>query len=80
MLIVSTPSLSGLIQDIASRAREVTDHNGDQVVLPTINDRQLRAAALVALSIATGEIIWPADQKIDVRRKKATGLVSIVEE
>lgn len=79
MLVVSTPTLNTLIQDIASRAREITDHNGGTVILPTINEDALRSAALAALFIATGEVIWPADQKIDLRRQKTAGLVSIEE-
>lgn len=66
MLVISESDLNGLVTEIATRARSLIDHNGRQVVVPTITDRQLRAAALSAMFIATGEVVWPADKPLDL--------------
>lgn len=68
MLVISGSDLNGLMTDIAVRARAVTDHNGKPVVMSTMPESQLRAAAQAALMIATGEMIWPADRNIDLRQ------------
>lgn len=79
MLIAASSVLTALEQDIASRARDVTDHNGKPVILPTISPAQLRSAAITALFIATGQVIWPADQKLDLRRERSSGPLNIEE-
>lgn len=71
MLVISADALTQLMQDIAFRAREVTDHNGKTVILPTMTDRQLRGAALSALFQATGQVVWPGDEKLDLRADPA---------
>jgi hypothetical protein len=79
MLVITGSSLNGLITEIASRAREVRDHNGDMVILPTLTSGQMRAAALTALFIATGEVVWPGDQSLDLKRKPEKGFLNIKE-
>lgn len=78
MLVISAADLNGLIGEIAQRARAITDHNGDPVILPTLTDQQLRTAALTAITIAAGRTVWPADEAIDLRAKeRQTGPLTI---
>lgn len=70
MLVISDANLTGLIGEIAQRARSITDHNGDAVILPTMTDQQLRTAAITAIAIAAGRTVWPADEPIDLRAKE----------
>lgn len=77
MLVISASDLSGLIGEIAQRARSISDHNGDPVVLPTMSDVSLRAAALTALMTATGQVVWPGDQALDLQRKERDDFLKI---
>jgi len=79
MLIISGSSLNGLVTEIASRLREIHDHNGEPVILPTIPPDQIRAAALSALFVGAGQVIWPGDVPINLKRKASRGFVDIQE-
>ena len=70
MLIVSAAALQDIQAALVSAMHAVTDHNGDRVILGTIDSRRLEAAAKAAITVVVGETVWPADQKITIPRPK----------
>lgn len=80
MLVISAADMTGLVSDIATRARAITDHNGSKALFSTMDEQNLRTAALTALMIATGEIVWPADKPLNIQRnQRPTGPLNIQE-
>lgn len=75
MLVADTKALLDLQAAIVAATHSITDERGGRVILSTINDRQLRSAALVAMQVALGEVVWPGDQKITAPKpQRAPGI------
>lgn len=78
-MLIATEAIQRRLQAaITNCAVELVDVNGDPVVLNTIDELRLRTAAMVALQIAAGETVWPANQKIP--RPKPRPSSSVFEE
>lgn len=69
MLVVSTTQLGLVIQAIVESTHGMTDTGGERRQISTLDPRQLRSAALVALTVAIGETVVPSDERIVVRRQ-----------
>lgn len=72
MIVFPAMALRKLMTDIINSTHALTDTAGNPVVSGTIQDSQLRMAALNAIQIATGETVWPGDRKITITRRKQT--------
>ena len=70
MIVVPTMTMRNLMTSIVEASHGLCDELGNMHVCATISESQLRMAALVALNIATGEVIWPQDRKVVIRRQK----------
>ena len=67
MIIVGEGDLRAIEEAIVNAAISGRDHHGYRVRLGTLDPGQLRAAALAALSVATGTVIWPEEVRIEQR-------------
>jgi hypothetical protein len=66
MFVVSAPALLNLQSAIVAATHGLTKPNGDRAMISTINDRALKQAALIAIQIASGEVIWPGDETLTI--------------
>jgi hypothetical protein len=55
--------LNMLIKTIGEASHMLTDEIGAPIRFGTLGEKELRTAALTALTIATGEPIWPGDRQ-----------------
>lgn len=69
MNIVHPLDLSTLQAAIVAATHGITDAQGQRVMIGTIDDRRLATAALVAIQIALGDVVWPGDKKIVLPRR-----------
>lgn len=53
-----------LIKSVAEASHMLTDEMGQPLRFGTLGEKELRTAVLMALTIATGEPIWPGDREI----------------
>lgn len=72
MIVIPEFILTNLMGQIAQAKHELVDQDGASVMLGTIEAKQLRAAALVAIQVAVGDIVWPGDRKISRPRPKVS--------
>lgn len=80
MLILGPQFLLRLQSAIVEASHGLTTPDGSRGSISTINAGQLRQAALVAVQIATGETIWPGDERLVIhRQRQAVGPFEIVE-
>jgi len=70
MLIVSPTALRNLMTALVNATHGMTDTAGERVVMSTIDDRALRAAALAGLMMTTGKVVWPGDEQLVIRQPK----------
>lgn len=70
MIVVPATTLRHLMTQIVEAAHGLSDENGEPHILSTLDASQLRVAALTALVIATGQMIWPGDQTIKIKRPR----------
>lgn len=66
MYVISEPALRGLQSAIVAATHALTSPNGARAQISTINDRALKQAALIAVQIAAGEVIWPGDETLTI--------------
>lgn len=67
------------MSDIVGATHGLSDETGEAHISSTIPEDRLRMAAITAAQIATGQSIWPGDQKIIIRRPKIRSGVFIEE-
>ncbi len=67
MRVISETALRHVMQAIVAAAHSSTDHNGVKVPPATIEEPQLRSAALVALFVTTGEAVVTEIPRMDRR-------------
>jgi hypothetical protein len=72
MIILPEYLMRDLMTHIVNATHGLVDTAGDQAVMSTIPEAQLRMSALVAIQIATGQSVWPADRKITIRKPKVS--------
>ena len=65
MLIAAPTTLLEIQNAIAMASHGLVDQNGQRVTIGTIDDRRLTMAAHIALQIAIGDVVWPADKQIE---------------
>lgn len=61
MIALTPAALTGLMTHIVNTAHGCTDSAGEPLRLGTMSESQLRTAAITALMIATGEVVYPTD-------------------
>lgn len=66
MIVVPEMTLRLLMQHLVEATHGLGDHRGNVHRVGTIGAAELRMAALTALNIVTGEVVWPDDQKVKV--------------
>ena len=64
MLVISAPALLQLQSAIVAATHGLTSPDGKRASINTINDRTMRQAALLAIQICAGEVIWPGDETL----------------
>lgn len=80
MLVLSDAAIRMLTETIVNAARSTTDTAGGRAQLGTMNGDALRTAAIMAVSVATGQPVWPESEEIAVAAPTRKGLaVRIVE-
>ena len=70
MLVAHPTILTRLQSEIVMAARGLTQTDGSQAMIATIDDRMLSQAALIALQLVTGETIWPGDKKLIIHQAR----------
>ena len=81
MLVIQEADLHRLQSHIGSACRCLTDNTGRRVDVPTIDHRTLNVAAMIALQICAGEVVWDATKPLRLLRpKQPVGVVNILEE
>ena len=70
MLILDESSLLRLQSAIVEATHSLVDQDGQRVTLGTIDDRRLSSAALAAMLITVGQVVWPANEPIHRPRPK----------
>ena len=79
MLVAKPAALRDLMQSIVNATHGLTDVVGEKQMISTIDERTLRAAALTALFIATGGVVWPGDEPLRIPAPKpAPGVLQVV--
>lgn len=59
--------LNEMIKHIAECSHMMTDMaTGERVRFGTLSEQSLRTAALTAMTIATGDPVWPGDRVIEI--------------
>ena len=71
MIVVPEIVLKMLMTQVVEATHSLTDTGGAPHIAQTINEPQLRMAALVAIQLALGEAVWPGDKTIVIHRPKA---------
>jgi len=66
MLVVSDAAMRMITEAIVNAAHSMTDTTGTRATIGTMEPKALRTAALVGLSIATGEVVWPGSEPLRV--------------
>jgi hypothetical protein len=66
MLIITKASIDRLVSAVVNETHGIVDQDGKRVTFGTLDHKQLRIAALNAISTAVNEVVWPQDQKIDM--------------
>lgn len=66
MFVISAPALLQLQSAIVAATHGLTHPDGKRAQISTINDRTLKQAALIAIQIASGEVIWPGDETLTI--------------
>jgi hypothetical protein len=69
MLVLSQGAMTELMRAVVECCISLTDTAGKRAALSTIPADRLKLAAITAVSIAVGEAVWPADQKIVIKRQ-----------
>ena len=64
MLVISASMLLQLQSAIVGATHGLTKADGTRAMINTINDKALKQAALIAVQIASGEVIWPGDETL----------------
>lgn len=80
LAVVSETQLRNVEHAIAQATHSFTDTTGDRLTVSTIDSKTLTTAALMALQIATGMVVWPADQTLKIPRAKPTRSVVSIED
>lgn len=70
LIICPEVSLRSIESAIVSATHGLTDTNGERVLINTIDSRTLKSAALLALQIATGHVLWPGDEVLRIKSPK----------
>lgn len=70
MLVIEKTALLMLQSAIVTAARSLRQTNGESALISTINDRALRQAALIAVQLTAGEVIWPGDEKLIIHQAR----------
>jgi hypothetical protein len=75
MIVLPEYALKTLMTQIVTARHAMTDAAGNPISLGTVDEKTMRMAALVAMQILVGELVFPGDRKILVRRpKRQTGI------
>lgn len=80
LLVIPDIALREIQTAIVNAAHMASDTNGERLVLQTIDSTRLAVAARLALEIATGEVVWPASQRLTIRAPKQRAGVFDIEE
>lgn len=72
MIVIPEFILTTLMAQIAQATHELVDQNGEPVRFGTIDAKQMRSAAKIAIEIAVGDTVWPGDRKISLPRPKVS--------
>jgi len=65
MLIIPAGALRIMQEAVVKAMHSIVDQNGQPVTIGTVEDARLNTAALTAVIIAAGNVVWPGDQQID---------------
>jgi hypothetical protein len=66
MYVISAPALSQLQSAIVASTHSLTKLDGARAQISTIDPRTLKQAALIAIQMASGEVIWPGDETLTI--------------
>lgn len=69
MLIVSTAALRNIQSAIVQATHGLVDQDQNPVMAGTLPSGALEIAALAALQVAMGQVVWPADKEIEPPRR-----------
>lgn len=78
LVVLSVAAMRRIEEAIASASHMLTDTNGEKVSVGTIDSRALKTAAVLAVQIATNQVIWPGDERLRIAAPKpVAGVVEI---
>lgn len=70
MIILPAYAMKELMTAIVNSTHGLVNAAGDSVVTNTIGEAQMRMAALCAVQIATGENVFPGDQRLVIEQPR----------
>jgi hypothetical protein len=70
LAIIPERFLLALQSDICDTVQGLTDTSGERILSNTIDSRTLQTAALLALQIATGHVVWPGTETLRIKAPK----------
>jgi hypothetical protein len=70
LCVVPELALNRIMQQIANAAHESTDTAGAKMDHGTIDPERLRIAARLAVEMATGEVVWPENERLRITQPK----------
>lgn len=80
LVVCPLASLRSVETAIAAASHGLTDTNGDKITTSTIDPQALKTAALLALQIATGHVMWPGDEPLRIKKpRQVQGVVEYSE-
>lgn len=80
MLVLHSAALRQLEAAIISATHSLVTTGGDRAMISTIDSRSIKQAALIAVQIAAGEVIWPGDERLRIQAPRPQpGMVEIIQ-
>lgn len=80
MLVVTDSAIRLVVEAVVNAARSCTDAAGNRAQIGTMEPKALNTAAMMAISIATGEPVWPASEPIRLSPARRTSALNVVEQ
>jgi hypothetical protein len=78
MIVVPEITMKNLMTQIVEATHGLTDTAGTPQTMSTIDEPRLRMAAIVAIQVATGEVVWPGDRTIRLKQpRQSFGIIEV---
>lgn len=68
-MLIAPPHVLRTVQEaIVKASHGLVNENGEPMLAGTLDEARLGLAALLAVQLAAGDVVWPGDKRIDLPR------------